>query len=146
VHLSIAEGGKISFGKNVILAEDVHIFVGAKASLALGDGVFVGRGSTLIANEALQVGTGTQIAHGVTLIDSDHRFSDTTQTLAEQGGVSKRVTVGQHCWLGAGVIVLKGVSIGDRAVIGAGSVVTSSVPEKSVAMGNPAQVRRAFSP
>ena len=41
-------------------------------------------------------------------------------------------------------ILLPGVTIGRNSVIGAGSVVTRSIPENSVAVGNPCRVIRRF--
>ncbi|UIR28904.1 hypothetical protein LZP85_13050 [Priestia flexa] len=35
---------------------------------------------------------------------------------------------------------MPGISIGKNSVIGAGSVVTKSIPENSLAMGNPCRV------
>lgn len=43
-------------------------------------------------------------------------------------------------WLGANVMVLKGVKIGARSIIGAGSVVTRDIPSDCIAAGNPARV------
>ena len=53
-----------------------------------------------------------------------------------------RTTIGNDVWVGAGVVVLKGVTIGDGAVIGAGAVVTKDVPPYAIAAGNPAQILR----
>ena len=55
---------------------------------------------------------------------------------------SFRITIGEDCWLGGGVVVCPGVTIGDRAVVGAGSVVTRDIPADSVAAGNPARIIR----
>ena len=52
------------------------------------------------------------------------------------------ITIGEDCWLGAGVIVCPGVTIGPRCVIGAGSVVVKDIPDDSMAVGNPARVIR----
>ena len=52
------------------------------------------------------------------------------------------ITIGEDCWLGAGVIVCPGVTIGARSVIGAGSVVAKDIPADSMAVGNPARVIR----
>ena len=52
------------------------------------------------------------------------------------------VTIGNDCWLGAGVIVCPGVTIGDGCVIGAGSVVTKDIPANSFACGVPCRVVR----
>ena len=54
------------------------------------------------------------------------------------------ITLGDKCWLGAGVIVCPGVTIGDDSVIGAGSVVTRDIPAGVIAVGNPARVLRSL--
>lgn len=51
-----------------------------------------------------------------------------------------RVKIGNNVFIGAGSIVLPNVEIGNNVIIGAGSVVTHSIPENSVAVGNPARV------
>jgi UDP-2-acetamido-3-amino-2,3-dideoxy-glucuronate N-acetyltransferase len=42
--------------------------------------------------------------------------------------------------IGGGSILCPGVTIGENALIGAGSVVTRDVPDRCIAMGNPARV------
>ncbi|MDQ6795887.1 MAG: hypothetical protein M3067_13940 [Chloroflexota bacterium] len=55
------------------------------------------------------------------------------------------VAIEDDVWIGANVVVLKGVTIGRAAVIGAGSVVTQDVPPYVVVAGNPARVIRDLS-
>lgn len=50
------------------------------------------------------------------------------------------VTIGNHVWIGGGVVILPGVTIGDNVVIGAGSVVTKDIPSNTIAYGNPCRV------
>lgn len=52
------------------------------------------------------------------------------------------VTIGDRCWIGAGVIICPGVTIGENSVIGAGSVVIHDIPANVVAVGNPCKVLR----
>lgn len=47
------------------------------------------------------------------------------------------VTIGNHVWIAANCVILKGVTIGDNAVIGVNSVVLSDVPANTLAAGNP---------
>jgi acetyltransferase-like isoleucine patch superfamily enzyme len=48
------------------------------------------------------------------------------------------VTIGRAAFLGPGVIVLPSVVVGHGAVVTAGSVVTRSIPQLTLAQGNPA--------
>ncbi|MCK5022759.1 MAG: hypothetical protein KAS04_01165 [Candidatus Aenigmarchaeota archaeon] len=66
----------------------------------------------------------------------DRRNNDTTKIQA------RSVKIGNDVFIGARCIILKGVTIGDGAIIGAGSVVTNNVPERTVAAGNPAVVKK----
>jgi acetyltransferase-like isoleucine patch superfamily enzyme len=50
------------------------------------------------------------------------------------------VKIGNHCWIGAGAIILKNVELGDACVVGAGAVVTKSFPNGSVIAGVPARL------
>ena len=54
-----------------------------------------------------------------------------------------KVKIGNHCWIGAKVIILKDVELGDGSIVGAGAVVTKSFPAGSRIAGVPAQVMRS---
>lgn len=51
-------------------------------------------------------------------------------------------TIGSDVWIGANVVVLRGVTIGDGAIVGANAVVTKDIPPYSIAGGIPAKVIR----
>jgi maltose O-acetyltransferase len=55
---------------------------------------------------------------------------------------SAPIILEENVWLGARVIVLRGVTIGKGSVIGAGSVVTKDIPPGVLAAGSPARVIR----
>ena len=40
--------------------------------------------------------------------------------------------VKKNAWIGAGVIILKGVTIGENAVVASGCVVTKDVPDNTI--------------
>lgn len=51
-----------------------------------------------------------------------------------------RVKIGNDVFIGTGTIILPGVTIGSNVIVGAGSVVSRSIPDNSVAVGNPCRV------
>lgn len=48
--------------------------------------------------------------------------------------------IGNDVWIGANVVVIKGISIGDGAIVGASAVVTKNVPDYAIVVGNPARI------
>lgn len=90
------------------------------------------------ASERISVGDHTLIGWGCMIMDSDmHRMDN------DSGEIKKApVTIGSHVWMPSYITVLKGVTIGDHCVIGTGSLVVEDVPPNSFAAGRPARVIR----
>jgi len=113
---------------------------GAK-KIVIGRATYVNRSTIIDASERIEIGAHCMIGPFCYLTDHDHSFSSTGD--AGSGPlISKPTRLGERCWLGAHVTVLKGVTIGEGTVVGAGSVVTKPLPARVVAVGNPARVVR----
>ena len=56
------------------------------------------------------------------------------------------VEIGDRVWIGADVLVLRGVRIGDDVVVAAGAIVTRDLPSRCLAMGSPAKPVRDIAP
>lgn len=123
----------------MIVGRDVTINVSKDASLLFGSNVGIGNRCQIVCHDSITIGDGTILAPGVMIYDHNHKF-DFQEGVRQREFESEPVTIGKHCWLGAGVIILKGVAIGDNCIIGAGAVVTKNIPPYSVAVGNPAKV------
>jgi acetyltransferase-like isoleucine patch superfamily enzyme len=119
----------ISIGKNVVIRPDTMLF---------SDDPDQGPG--IVIEDNVLIGSGVHIGVG------NHRFDNPRTPIIEQGYTeSKEVILKKGCWIGAKVIILSGVTIGENAVVGAGSVVTKSIPDRVVAVGNPAKIVRYIS-
>lgn len=104
-----------------------------------GDYVYIGPGCDFNIASAVEIGAKTMIGAGSKFIDNDHGSSSREMPMNEQPIVSAPIVIGEACWIGSNVVILKGVSIGDGAIIGAGSVVTKSVPSFEIWAGVPAK-------
>lgn len=121
------------------LVRGTRVLIDDGARLEIGDGSYINYDSTVTCLEHIKIGSRCAISWNVNILDGNaHELV--------VGGVSRPVTepvvIGDDVWVGTGVTILSGVTIGDGAVIAAGSVVTSDVPPKTIAAGNPARVIR----
>jgi acetyltransferase-like isoleucine patch superfamily enzyme len=114
-----AQGGQLSIGARVSLNRGVHLNASIAGEIAIGDDVRMGP--------------------GVILRSADHIFDDPDRLIHEQGHAGGRIQIESGVWLGANVVVVRGVTIGQGAVVGAGAVVTKDLPPYSISGGVPAR-------
>jgi acetyltransferase-like isoleucine patch superfamily enzyme len=107
--------------------------------IAIGERTQIANGVEICASMSVIIGKDCRIGRCL-IVDSD--FHGLTFETRDNGGATLRTEIGDRVFIGANVIILKGVVIGNDAVIGAGSVVTHFIPPKCIATGNPAEVIR----
>jgi acetyltransferase-like isoleucine patch superfamily enzyme len=130
------DDGCIIVGDNVTIDTGARLHVANKATLSVGDRVGIGPYNIFNAFDDLSIGDDTIFGPFVNINCADHGM-DLGTPMREQYGEYGPVSIGRDCWLGAMVVVTRGVTIGDGAVIGAGSVVTQDIPEHTIAAGVP---------
>lgn len=79
---------------------------------------------------SVTIGEGCRFGPGVKIFDNDHVF-DAENGVSDRH-VSAPITIGNHCWIAANVVILKGTQIGNNCVIGAGAVVHGTIPDGSL--------------
>jgi acetyltransferase-like isoleucine patch superfamily enzyme len=112
-----------------------NVLVGPKAKLSIGSG-YANYDLKVECLKEIQIGQDVAIAYQVIISDSDRH------SITGQSEDPAPIMIGNHVWLGARSIILKGVSIGDGAVVAAGAVVTRDVPPKTLVAGVPAKIIR----
>jgi len=107
----------------------------------IGDHVYIGPRAFISAVKGIVFGNGVTIGPEIMVMAGDHDFRRVGHRIYEstEGGCDEKIIIGDDVWIGARVILLKGVFVGEGAVIGAGSVVTTNVIPYAVYAGNPAR-------
>lgn len=112
--------------------------------VTIGDRVLIGKGSGIVGHHTVEIGDDVFTGHHVYITDANHGYEDRSLPIGRQFAPTRPVRVGNGSWLGHGTVVLPGADIGRNVAVGAGSVVTGTLPDFSVAVGNPARVIRRF--
>jgi acetyltransferase-like isoleucine patch superfamily enzyme len=115
--------------------------------LRIGSNVNIEQNVHIICHSRITIGDNVSITGNCAIVDITHPYMD----LHDPRPIGQRildedsfVEVGEGSFLGFGTVILPNVRIGRHCVIGANSCVTRSVPDYSVATGNPAVVIRHY--
>lgn len=122
-------GAKIPWHCNIYPSVDIY----APWNLELGVYVTIGPNCNVYNRAYIYIGPNSTISQDAVLCSASHdsRYSLMPLTL-------KPVSIGKRVWIAAGAFVGPGVDIGEGCVIAARSVVFKSLPDYSIAQGNPA--------
>jgi acetyltransferase-like isoleucine patch superfamily enzyme len=149
-------GSRIEVGKGCLISG--RLVTETPGSLVrLGDNVLVGGESLLAAASRIIVEDDVLISYRCIITDSDnHSLRASVRKDDLQAWIHGRhdwsqvaiepVTIRRGAWIGASVIITKGVTIGEGAICGMGSVVTKDVPPYTIVAGNPARIVRELGP
>ena len=140
---SVRNRGRILIGNRVSLVSTVatlELVSEPGGTLEIGDSTFINYGCSIAATRLVSIGLKCTIGSYTIIMDNDyHRLEPERRNERPE---SAPIVLEENAWLGARVIVLRGVTIGTNSVIGAGSVVTHDIPPHSLAVGVPAKVIR----
>jgi acetyltransferase-like isoleucine patch superfamily enzyme len=140
-HLWVHRNGSIELGEGTWLRTEHgqnRLTAYAGGRIRVGPGSLL-NGAMIVAKSEVTLGANTMLAFGVRVLDSDLHDLD-----CETPEEIEPVRIGSRVWLGANVLVLRGVTIGDDVVVGAGSIVLKDLPDRVVAVGIPARPLRAI--
>lgn len=126
----------IHVGNGVQVRDYCYFRSGQNGKLSIGNDVFFNNGCSLNCLGSIVVGNNCQFGEGVKLYDHNHAYTDEQKLISSQGYVVGQITIGDNCWIGSNVVILKDVTVGNNVVIGAGCVIYKSIPADSVVINH----------
>ncbi len=134
---------KVKIGSDCMIEKNVTFkYDGAFTegyAIMIDDKTFVGTGCEFNISENIKIGNHCAIASGCKFIDHNHGFDNRDAYIGEQTPTGAPIFIADDVWLGANVVVLKGVNIGKGAIVAAGSVVNKSIAPYEIWGGIPAR-------
>ena len=115
-----------------------------KPKLEICEKTRIGFNFTALCASYLHIGKNVLIASHVFISTENHGSNPELGDYNKQKLETKDIFIDDFCWIGEKVCILPGVTIGKHSIIGANSVVTKSIPEYSIAVGNPAKVIKKY--
>lgn len=142
-NLRLYVNGKCNIGSFNRVRADISVRF--KAFLSIGDNTNINSGSEIRSDEYVKIGSFNQISYNVMIWDTDthnmyvaeKRREITVKTFPSFGyevekPKTKPVFIGDDCWLGKDVYILKGCKLEDKSIIGTGTkIINLTVPNNS---------------
>lgn len=122
--------------------EDYSCLNNSVGDIVIGDYCRIGLSNTVIG--PITIGNRVNISQNVVLIGLDHNYQDVHKGIIEQGVTTSPINIGDDTIIGANTIVLSGITIGKHCFIGAGCLVNKDIPDYTVAVGNPVRIIKQY--
>lgn len=121
--------------RNFHCRNNCNFLVYPGASLKINENVFLNNGCSINCLYNIEIGANTIFGEGVKIYDHNHlyRCGKENVLVVERNNYSTaEIRIGENCWIGSNVTILKGVTIGDNVIIGANCLIYKSIPGNSV--------------
>lgn len=127
-------GATVGRGLNIQPRVSIHF----PWKLVIGDHCWIGQRCEIHNMEPIVLENHVALGHDVFLTSGNHDHKDSTLPYR-----NRPIRIRRGCWIGSRAFIGPGVTVGEHCVVNAGSVVVRDVPDWSIAAGNPATVVRA---
>ena len=126
------------------LAKKLILKSAISPSAIISESAEIGAGSIIapFCSVQAQAKIGSNVAiNTMAIIGHDVHINDNAviSSMVNIGGATQ---VAEQAYIGMGTLIKEGLNIGERSIISMGSVVFRDIPEKVIAVGNPARVAK----
>jgi len=135
---------ELTIGKDISFKDGVKILLGHSGEIRIGANCFFNNNCSLNCLGNINIGNDNQFGENVLFYDHNHQYKDPSQLISQQGYTIGKIMIGNNCWVGSNVVILKDVEIGDNVVIGAGCIIYKSIPSNTVIVNQQNLVEKAI--
>jgi acetyltransferase-like isoleucine patch superfamily enzyme len=127
--IEIQKHSKVILGNRACISENAYVGAIRGGYISAGIGFYCGRNCVICSMDKIKFGDWVSIGPNMVIYDHDHDYrNDFTSYKCDP------VIIGNHVWIGAGAIILRGTVIGDNCVVAAGSIVKGKYSPNSLIM------------
>lgn len=135
---------RLQIGKSTTFRKGFTLIIEDKGKVQIGSNCFFNNYCSIASIDRIKIGNDCLLGENVKVYDHNHRYKNIQRPIKEQGYSSSPIIIGNHCWIGSNVTILKGVTIGDNAVIGAGCVIHMDVPGNTVVINKQSLTMQSY--
>ena len=128
--LCFEKNSHIYFGDRLFNDGRMVMIVEKGAKLYIGNHVYFNEEAMISCKRKIEIGNGCKFGPNVKIFDNNHKF-DAVNGVSNAHSVGE-IVIGENCWIGTNVVILKGARIGRNSVIGAGCIIGGEIPEASI--------------
>lgn len=132
VRIQMEKGSKCRIGNIWAGAGPVTLKVIGDGTMTIGNNVCINSNCFFVCRQEVFIGDDVMFGPNVVLFDHDHDYRSSRW---KDKYKSSEIVIGNHVWIGANVVILRGTRIGDNCVIGAGTVIKGRIEDNSIVYG-----------
>jgi len=127
---------------NVHFKRYCHLSIFPGAELIIHKNVFFNNCCSVNCLEKIEIGENSIFGENVKIYDHNHKYSVITNKLIIERNLynTAPIIIGDNCWIGSNVTILKGVTIGENVIIGANSLIYKSIPSNTIIKNHVEQI------
>ena len=133
-YLKVKFGQCLEYKEKFKFRSGFKVIIEEKGMIKIGTHCFFNNNCSVNCMDSIVIGDYCIFGESVKLYDHNHCYADRDKPIANQGFSTRKIVIGNNCWVGSNVIILPGVTIGNHCVIGAGCVVYKNIPNNSVVL------------
>jgi|SaaInlStandDraft_5_1057022.scaffolds.fasta_scaffold21048_2 acetyltransferase-like isoleucine patch superfamily enzyme len=133
--IDVSKSANLNILGTIVLRSNVLLAVRDNASLTIKDNCFFNRYTSIVCRENIKVGKNSIFGEGVKIYDNDHKIIN--GVVCRDKFSTKKIIIGDSCWIGNGVNILKGSIVKDKTIIGAMSLVKRELNKEGIYAGIP---------